>query len=389
MNIKTNKAKGLPKKFIEFSDVLDAVKKAKTPSAHDTSNKELLPTYPKPPEGNVTVYISKDYSSDGGPNEGMVTIPVTDLKSWSSKYGATVKSPQEVSAYYSTLPGASDKSKTIYDEAIAKGKDPALVRRLISSKDYKDINEFNDDYTMLHGSPVERMILALTGSDIKAPEFNDAKTKELMDAYIASLEDPFNQSMQDTLANLNARGLLGSGIQQEQIGRLMTGYQGAKEQEANALTGDVANKQVNVANEKYTQNVDTYLAEIENLWKNSNEDWDTFYEKNKALIDSKLSGYASDKGIAYEQAVSDYNSGQQDFLDTINSTASLFGAIGGLGADYFATTKKTNTPLTTSVMQPYNTESNLTKNVRSAITPSGFDTFTNPWEDTSIAGGKW
>lgn len=265
----------------------------------------------------------------------------------------------------------NDNNYTSYDDLIRdlKSADPITVLKLdLSGKGYdmekvnayidknkgKNPEELRKDLIMLYGTPLERMKLALTSSDTAdMPKFNDSETKKALDAFIASLEDPYNQSMQSMLENANQRGMLNSGFKDEQLGRLMTGYEGAKAQEANALTGTTANQQINAATQNYNQQVSAYLDELGTLWKDSGQTWDDFYNNNKALIDSKLSGYASDKGIEYANAAADYQSGINNFQDVINNTSSLFRTIGNLGADIYWGATKSNAPLSERINTPY------------------------------------
>ena len=245
----------------------------------------------------------------------------------------------------------ADPYYSVFKKMVSEGKDASKINELISKG--TSATTLENDYTMLYGTPIDRIKMAISqAGSAKAPEFNDTKNKEVLDAFIASLEDPYNQATQSMIGGLNTRGMYGSGYQQEALGRLMTAFQNAKSQEANALTGDTANQQINAANLNYNQQTQAYLSELETLWKNSGEDWDTFYNKNRALIDSKLSGYASDKGIAYQQVQSDYQTGIQNFQDVINSTSDLFGSIGGLGADLYSSATKTNAPLTERINTP-------------------------------------
>jgi hypothetical protein len=219
---------------------------------------------------------------------------------------------------------SSDDRKTLSDKLTKMRSDLSTATSETERRNllFKDIENPGDNFLT--------KISNLYNTDVT--DFNNDNSREVLYQYIKSLEDPFKQNSEAAMASLASRGLTNSGIRDEQIGRLQSAYDQAKNTKASEIGTDKYNNLIAQNEQKYKQNLDTVLSEMETAFKKSGQDASQYYSENQALIDAQLQKLATDKQSSYNSIARNYSDQNETFWNNMDATKNLMGSIGaGVG----------------------------------------------------------
>ncbi len=279
--------------------------------------------------------------------------------------------------------------------SVGPGLETTPIAPKTDAKKGKEAYNKNADFM----AQLRQIIFGPSGSpETNVTSFDTKNTEDLLSSFMASLEDPYKQSLESTKALMNKRGLLNSGIKDEEIGKLMASYNQAAGTKASDLGTDLYNKRLQESDADYNQNLQSYLLELENKIAKSGQDASQFYNENQALIDAQLQKYASDKQSNYENIASDYSTKNQEFWDNMNAYSDLFGEVGKTAGNYLSSSSQ-NKPYDYSSTYDYN-PSNLSYNydnlnslkdinnvIGSTVTKKNFDPYSRSVNYGKTIGG--
>ena len=207
-------------------------------------------------------------------------------------------------------------------------EDPTIANRdeLLSGINDKlsEVNQSTAELNKLIGTP-----------DNKYAYLENEFLDPVMQSYLKSLEDPYNLQNIGIKEKMASRGLAGSGVEQENLGRLAAGYEQAKNVKAGNLTGDYYKNMVNDINQQYQNDVTAYLADIENAFKESGQTAADYFSVNQAKIDTDLSDIANKYNQLYSDTKSQYEQETSDYYNNMTASKNLFETSGEAIGGYF------------------------------------------------------
>jgi hypothetical protein len=169
----------------------------------------------------------------------------------------------------------------------------------------------------------------------KYADFNNQFADPVLNAYLKSLEDPFNLQSQDIQERMASRGLSGSGITQENLGRLAAEYEKAKNVKTGNLTGDYYKNQVADINQKYQNDVTAYMNDLESAFKDSGQTANDFYAAKQAQIGVDLEAIANKYNQMYSDVKTQYDQDTTTMYANMDANKNVFNAIGSTIGGYF------------------------------------------------------
>lgn len=217
------------------------------------------------------------------------------------------------------------------------------------------------NYSNYGGSDIDKL-LSMVRSGISysdnSPEFDNQYAADVLKKYLASLDDPYALKKNDILEQMAARGLSGSGISQENLGRLSADYNQAKNVEAGNLTGDYYSNKVEAENRKYQQLVETYIQDLATAFNDSKQTADEYWRANEARINSDLTRYATDRDTAIGTIGGEYSQESKDFNDRISAYNNLWGSVGSTIGNWYGSKNNNNSSNSNSNSYDYGTSGN-------------------------------
>jgi hypothetical protein len=213
---------------------------------------------------------------------------------------------------------------------------------------YLSGNTTNADGTK--GIPISKdsnfdKLMSVVRNSINEPgytDFDNPYSADVLEKFIASLEDPYNLKKQNILESMSARGLSGSGISQENLGRLAADYNQSKNVETGNLTSDYYKNQVAKINQDYQNELTKYITSLEGEFKASNQTADAYYTANQNTINAKLNEIANRYNTMYDQTKLQFGEDTQKYFDSMNANANLIGSVGSLAGSYIGSNYSSN-----------------------------------------------